>query len=147
MANIDTKTFTGVKSMPTPDDAGIRWVSVDVEFPSTGPASGDLIRTCKIPVGVKVVDWAVVFPDIDSGTPAFATSLGVVNAGATDLGTEVWATGLTAGQSTTIARNTTSIAAQGDSTVERAIAFKVTTIAATYAGSGKTGQLLLALVG
>ena len=59
-----------------------------------------------------------------------------------DIRSEVWGSGLTAGQSTPIVRNTTSASAQGDTTKERTVVLKITTVAATYAGSGKVGHLL-----
>jgi hypothetical protein len=148
VAKFQTKAYTGVRPIPQPDSAGARCVVVDVEFPTTVPVANDLIQLCKLPVGVKCIDWALVFPDIDSnGAPAFAASLGIENVGGTDLGAEVWGTGLTAGQSTSIVRNSTSVAAQGDTTTERTLDLKVTTAAATYAGAGKTGQVLLWLQG
>ena len=110
-------------------------------------ASADLLQLVDLPIGIKCLDWAISFPDIDTGAPALAWSLGVENAGGTDLGSEVWGTGLTAGQSTAIVRNTTSLAAQGDSTVQRRVSLKCTTIAATYAGATKVGQVLLLLQG
>jgi hypothetical protein len=142
-----TKAYTGVRPVPQPDDAGVRVVAVDVEFASAAYSANDLIRLCKLPIGVKCLDWALVFPDIDTGTPALAWSLGIENSGGTDLDTEVWGTGLTAGQSTSIVRNSTSVAAQGVTTTERTLDLKCTTAAATYAGSGKTGQVLLWLQG
>lgn len=146
MAKFQTKCFLGKKPITLPEDAAGRWAIVDVEFPSTAPVGNDLIELFELPIGVKAVDWALVFPDIDSnGAPAFAASLGVENAGGTDLGSEVWGTGLTAGQSTSIVRNTTSVSAQGDTTAVRKLALKVTTAAATYAGAGKVGQVLLLL--
>lgn len=147
MAKYQTKAFTGTKPVPQPDDAWLKPVVIEVEFPSVAYVANDLHELVTIPAGVKVLDWAVIFPDIDSAGPSFAFSLGVENAGGTDLGAEVWATGLTAGQSTSIVRNTTSVAAQGDSTVDRKLALKVTTAAATYAGSGKTGHVILWLQG
>ncbi len=148
MAKFQTKTFLNKLPLFTPQDASAVWAAVTVDFPATAPAANDLIELANIPVGIKVLDWALVFPDIDSNAaPAFAGSLGIENAGGTDLGAEVWGTGLTAGQSTAIVRNTTSVAAQGDSTVDRRLALKVTTAAATYAGAGKTGQVLLLLQG
>jgi hypothetical protein len=146
VAKYQTKAFLGKRPMILPRDAAGMWVPVDVEFPSVAPVANDLIEICELPIGVKCLDWAEVFPDIDSnGAPALAHSLGIENAGGTDLGSEVWATGLTAGQSTALVRNTTSVPAQGDSTVNRKLAMKVTTAAATYAGAGKVGQILLLL--
>jgi hypothetical protein len=151
-----TKTYTNAKPLPLPQDALPAWVAIDVEFKSTTYAGNDMILLASLPAGVKVLDWACIFPDIDSGGPTFAFSLGVALNDGSDLSAEVWGTGITAGQSTAIVRNTTSVAAQADlaglSTQfnasgggERQVAMKITTAATTYAGSGKTGQVMLLL--
>lgn len=146
MPNFQTKAFLGQRPIVLPQSAAGEWSIIDVEFKATNYAVSDLIELCELPIGVKVLDWTINFPDIDSnGSPTWATSIGVENAGGTDLGTEVWGTGLTAGQSTAIVRNTTSLSAQGDITANRKIALKVTATAATYAGLNKTGQVLLLL--
>lgn len=148
MAKTQTKVFTGVRNLPMPDHAEIRELAVPIEFSSSAYASGDLIQVIKLPAGVRCVDWALNLPDIDSGgSPAIAWSLGVENTGGTDLGSEVWGSGLTAGQTTSIVRNSTNVSAQGDITADRNIDLKCTTIAATYAGSGTVGYLMLKLVG
>ena len=148
MSKYQTKAYTGKRPLVLPTDGAPRWVAVDVDFPSTAPVASDLIELCKLPIGVKVLDWVAIFPDIDSnGAPAFAFSLGEENATFDDLGagTAVWTAGITAGQSTAIVRNANSVPAQQATTTERVIAMKVTTAAATYAGSGKVGQLMLQL--
>ncbi len=146
MAKYQTKCFTGKKPIVLPDDAAAEWSVIEVEFPAVAPVANDLIELCELPIGVKCLDWALSFPDIDSnGVPALASSLGVENAGATDLGTEVWGSALTAGQSTANVRNASSVCSQGDTTTVRKIALKITTAAATYAGAGKVGHLLLLL--
>jgi hypothetical protein len=150
-----TKAFTNAKPIALPDDASPEWIAIDVEFGSTAYVAGDLIQLATIPAGYKVLDWVLNFPDIDSGaTPALAWSIGVANNTftvpvSTDIGTEVWGSALTAGQTTSIVRNTTNVSAQGatvDTTTipgNREIVLKCTTAAATYAGSGKIGQILL----
>ena len=145
MALTQTKCFTNAKPLVLPDDAAPDWAAIDIEFSSVTYAVGDLIELATLPIGVRVVDWAFVPADIDTNaSPVIAFSLGVENAGGTDLGTEVWATGLTAG-TTALTRATTNIASQGVVSTERKIALKCTTAAATYAGTGKVGQLLLLL--
>jgi hypothetical protein len=146
---IATKFFTRVRNVPQPDSACVDTVPVDIEFPAVAFAANDMIRLIEIPAGVTVQDYAFVFPDIDSGgSPAFAFSFGVMNAAGTDLAT-VYASGLTAGQSTTIVRATTSVAAQdaANNVLVRSLGIKVTTAAATYDGAGKTGTVLLSLRG
>ncbi len=146
MAKYQTKQFLNTTPLYTPDDAEVCGSPITVEFPSTALVANDLIELCTIPAGVKVIDYKIFFPDIDSGgSPAFAFSIGVENAGGTDLGSEVWATGITAGQASAIYRPTTNAALEGDSTVDRKLALKVTTAAATYAGSGKVGRIVLEL--
>lgn len=146
MTTTTTKAFTGVKSVPQPDSACLKLVPVDVEFATAAYAANDLIKLVELQPGIGVVDYTFIFPDIDTGTPAFAFSFGELNAAGTDLDV-TYASGLTAGQSTTIVRATTSVAAQSPTTATRVLAIKVTTAAATYAGSGKTGQVVLGLRG
>lgn len=148
MAKFQTKAFLGLKPVPQPENAYINQVAVPIEFPSTSPAANDLIEVVELPAGVRCVDWAVAFPDVDSGgAPAAAYSLGVENAGGTDLGTEVWGTGLTGGQTGSTNRASTSASATGDVSASRKVALKCTAASATYAGSGKVGYLLLSLIG
>ncbi len=158
MAKTQTKCFLNQKPLVLPDDAAAEWTAVDIEFASSAYSANDLIQVCTLPAGYKCLDWVLSFPDIDTGTPAIAWSLGVSDATlaaptSTDIGSEVWGSALTAGQSTSIVRNTTSVSAQGriaaTSTLsgDREIVLKCTTAAATYAGSGKVGQLLMLLQG
>ncbi len=146
MPKTQTNCFTNKKPLVLPAEAYPEFTAVDVEFSAANYAVGDLIELCTIPAGYKCLDFSVIFPDIDTGN-VLAFSLGVENAGGTDLGAEVWQAGILAGGINTITRNTTSIAAQGVSNVERAIALKVTTAATGYVGAGKVGQVLLVLQG
>lgn len=146
MPKFQTRAYLGSRPMPQPNHGAGMWVPVDVEFPATSPAVNDLIEVTKLPAGVKCLDWVIAFPDIDTnGAPTLAYSLGTENVAGTDLGTEVWGAGLTAGQSTAIVRNASSVCSQGDTTVERSLAIKITTAAATYAGATRKGQVLLLL--
>lgn len=143
MAKFQTKTFNDVTPLVLPTDAKPTWISVPIEFKATAYAAADLIEACKLPIGLRVLDWALSFPDIDSGAAGLAWSLGTENAALDDISAEVWGSALTAGQSTAIVRNTTSVASQGDITKDRTVVLKCTTIAGTYAGAGKVGHLLL----
>ena len=158
MAKTQTKAFTAAKPIVLPQGAQPQWTAVDIEFSSTAYSANDYIQLCTLPAGFKCLDWALVFPDIDPGSAAIAWSLGVSDATlaipvSTDIGSEVWGSALTAGQSTAIVRNTTSVCAQGRIAAtsllsgDREIVLKCTTAAATYAGSGKVGQLLMLLQG
>lgn len=147
MAKIQTAAFTNRKPVPQPDSAAITVVAIDVAFPSTALVADDLIELVELPPGVSLVDYAFVFPDIDSNvSAALAFSFGSENAAGDDLGT-VYESGLTAGQSAAVVRMGTSAAAQAVATAARRLALKITTAAGTYAGSGKTGQVLLYLRG
>ena len=156
MATFQTKCFADVKPLVLPDSAKPEWIAVDVEFSATAYASADIIKVCKMPEGYRVLDWALVFPDIDTGTAAIAWSFGVSNATillpvGTDIGSslQIWGAALTAGQAVAPVRNASTNCAQdaikSTSTIpgDREIILKCTTIAATYAGSGKTGQVLM----
>ena len=143
MALTKTKAFTNAKPIPLPNDANPKWIAVDVEYSSAAYAVNDIIAACTLPIGHKVLDWLFLPADADSNaSPVLAFSLGVALATLADLSAEVWGTGVLSG-TTAITRNGTNIAAQGDTTTERVVALKCTTAAATYAGSGKTGQLML----
>jgi len=139
MPSINTKQFDGIKPMYTPDAAEVCGAHVDIEFPSTAFVANDLIRLAVIPAGVRCVDYKLVFPDIDSNaSPTFAFSVGELNAAGTDLAT-VYASGITAGQASTIYRAVNAAIFESNSANDRRIAIKVTTAAATYAGAGKVG--------
>lgn len=146
MAKYQTKAITNVRPVPQPNSAAIQVTPVDIDFPPVAYVADDIHEVVELPIGVKCPDYAFIFPDVDTGTPAFAFSFGVLNAGSTDLA-EVWASGITAGQSTTVVRNTTSVAAQSDASTVRKLGMKITTAAATYAGATKTGQVILHLQG
>lgn len=147
MAKITTKVFAKVKNIPQPESAALLLAAVDVEFPATALLANDIIELAEIPAGVVLQDYDIHFPDIDSnGAPAFAFSVGVLNAGSTDLAT-VYAAGLTAGQSNAVVRAPNTDAAQASASTARRIGLKVTTAAATYAGATKVGQVVLALRG
>ena len=147
MAKYQTTAFTNRSPVPQPSSAAVTTVVVDVAFPSTAFVANDLVELVEIPAGVQLVDYAFVFPDIDSNvSPALAFSFGSENSTFDDLGT-VYEASLTAGQSAAVVRMGTSAAAQASKTAARRLALKITTAAGTYAGAGKTGQVLLSLRG
>lgn len=147
MPTYKTKQFSNIRPMYTPDDACVCGAPVDIDFPSTALAANDLILLATVPAGVRLADYSFAIPDVDSGgTPAFAWSFGVLNAGGTDLGT-VLASGITTGQASGVHRAGNADHLALDSTVDRVLAIKVTTAAATYAGSGKRGKAILDLEG
>lgn len=67
MAKTQTKCFNNVKPITLPDDAAPEWTVVDIEFSSTAYSANDYIQLCTLPAGFKCLDWALVFPDIDTG--------------------------------------------------------------------------------
>lgn len=139
MPSINTKQYDGIKPLYTPDAAEVCGSHVDIEFPSAAFVANDLIRLATIPAGVRCVDYKVVLPDVDSGgAPAFAWSIGELNAAGTDLAT-VYASGITTGQAGGVYRAVNSAHFEASAAADRRIAMKITTAAATYAGSGKTG--------
>lgn len=147
MTKTQTKVFTGVKQVPMPDRASIMEVAVPIEFASTAYASGDLIEVCRLQPGVLCVDWSLVAPDCDSGGGALAFSLGTENSTLDDISTEVWGTAITGAGTGVPFRNALAACSQGVTSTERIIVLKCTTIATTYAGSGKIGYLILKLLG
>ena len=147
MPKYQTKAFTNVKPVPQPECAKLALVPVDIEFPSVAYLVNDIHEVVELPDGVSLVDYDFIFPDIDSGgSPAFAFTFGELNAASTDIAT-AYVAGVTAGQSTSLVRNTTSVAAQAPSTGVRKLGLKITAAAATYAGAGKVGQIVMRLRG
>lgn len=150
MAKFQTKTFLGKRPLVLPDDAAADWSVIDIEHGATALASGDLIECCEIPPGYEVLDWFIVPQDIDTGgSPALAFSIGIENSTFDDLASSngTWQTGLTGFQTGTVIRATSANPVLNDRTTLRKVALKCTTIAATYAGSGKTSKLMLLLSG
>lgn len=147
MTKYYTDAATNKKPVPQPFDATVIQVAIDVAFPAINYVANELHQLVEIPVGVQVVDYSIHFPDIDSnGAPTLVCSIGTENAGGTDLGT-VWDAALTPGQTGAVVRSPSSACAQQVTTATRKVALKFTAIAATYAGSGKVGQVVLHLRG
>lgn len=147
MTKYYTDAATNKKPVPQPFDATVIQVAIDVAFPAINYVANELHQLVEIPPGVQVVDYDILFPDIDSnGTPTLVCSIGTENAGGTDLGT-VWDAGLTAGQSGAVVRAATTGCSQQAATVARKVSLKFTAPAGTYAGAGKVGQVVLHLRG
>jgi hypothetical protein len=143
-----TDYATGIKNFAQPNDASLQMNAIDVNFPAVTLAVGDTIELITLPAGVTLQDYEFHFPDVDSGGPTFAFSFGVLNAAKTGLST-TYATGITAGQSNAVVRNTNSDAAQdaASNVISRRLGMLITAAATTYAGSGKTGQVMVRLRG
>lgn len=147
MTKYYTDAATNKKPVPQPFDASVLQVAIDVAFPAINYVANELHQLIEIPVGVQVVDYSIHFPDIDSnGVPTLVSSIGTENAGGTDLDV-VWDAAMTAGQSAAVVRAATANCAQQVTTATRKVSLKFTAIAATYAGAGKTGQVVLHLRG
>lgn len=148
MAKYISEALTGKKPVPQPYDALVSKVPVTVVLPAA-LAVGDIIGLVELPPMVDLLDFDVIAPQLDSnGAPTNTFSLGVENAGGTDL-TTVYEAGLTAGRTAngSISRCSTAMPAAADNSVARKISLKVTGAFATYAGSGKTLVVLLHLRG
>lgn len=148
MTVYQSKYATKVRNFSQPEDSNIQDKPCDVDFPAVALVANDIIQLVDLVPGVTLQDYEFHFPDIDTGTPAIAWSFGVLNAAGTDLAT-VYASGITAGQSNAIVRNTNSDCAQdaANNVLTRRLGLKCTTAAATYAGAGKTGTVVLRLRG
>jgi hypothetical protein len=138
MALLKTKVAAGLKNVYIPDDAEVCGTTVEVEFDyllntstntyATAVASGDIIELMTVPAGIEVTDWTIVTDDVDTGT-TFVLSVGVLNAGKTDLAagaTDTWATGLTIGQGGGVARAATAAHYLGGKAASRVIGLKAT---------------------
>ena len=143
-----TKYITKVRNFAPPEDSNVQDKPVDVDFPAVALVALDIIQLVELQPGITLQDYEFHFPDIDTGAAALAWSFGVLNAAGTDLAT-VYQTGITAGQSNAIVRNTNSDCAQDsvNNALTRKLGLKCTTAAATYAGATKTGQVILRLRG
>lgn len=147
MTKYYTDAATNKKPVPQPFDASVLQVAIDVAFPAINYVANELHQLIEIPVGVQVVDYSIHFPDIDSnGAPTLVSSIGTENAGGTDLDV-VWDAAMAAGQSAAVVRAATANCAQQVTTATRKVSLKFTAIAATYAGAGKVGQVILHLRG
>ena len=146
MALIQSDVATGKKAVPQPFDALVSRVPVDVTLAATA-AANDIIELTGLPPGVQLVDYDIVAPQLDSGgSPALAFSIGILNAGKTDLAT-VYETGLIFGRTAggSISRCASGAASQADRSAARVLGLKVTTGAATPAMAGKTFTAILHL--
>lgn len=141
-----TDVASGKRSIDQPNNVSIAKMPVFVVMPAV-LAANDLIALAKLAPGVKLVDFDIIAPQLDSnGAPTLAFSIGSENAGATDLGV-VYEAGLIPGRTAngSIARATTGAQLAADSTVERMVSLKCTTAAATAALAGKSVLVLLHL--
>lgn len=148
MARTLSDYATGKRSLPQPNDAGVVKIPLFVVLPAV-LAANDLVALIKVPAGVRVVDFDIIAPQLDSnGSPTLAHSIGVENAGGTDLAT-VYEAGLTFGRTAngSVSRCTNAVASMDAGSADRMVSLKTTTAAATAALAGKTILVLVHLVG
>jgi len=148
MARILSDLLTGKKPGPQPFDGSVLLLPVTVVMPAA-LAQNDLIELVDLPPFVDLLDYTIIAPQLDSGgSPALAVSIGAENAGFTDLSV-AYETGLTPGRTANgnVVRCGTALASQASNADSRRIALKVTADAATYAGAGKTLNVILHLRG
>ena len=148
MARTLSDYATGKRSLPQPSDAGVLQIPLFVVLPAV-LAANDLVALIKVPAGVRVVDFDIIAPQLDSnGSPTLVHSIGVENAGGTDLAT-VYEAGLTFGRTAngSVSRCTSAVASMDAGSADRMVSLKTTTAAATAALAGKTILVLVHLVG
>lgn len=140
-------SYTGKYPVRTqPVDSDCIEVPIPFNMPTLNPANGDILQLCKIPAGVKIVDWYILTDDCDSnGAPTIAFSLGSLNSlTAPTALTTTYKAGITIAQTGALQRADTAAAALEATTSDRAIGLLFTAAAATYV-AGKTGLLVLKL--
>lgn len=138
--------YTGVKPLRIqPFGSEAQVIPVPFTLPAAAPVAHDTQAFCKVPAGVQVVDWAIMFEDHDSGANSDVT-LGTLDPATLDLDT-TWKTGVTQGQGGTLLRCADSVPMREATTAERVVGIKWVTGAAGGYGASKKGLLLLTVVG
>ena len=143
---LTTKSNAYTGQLPTrvqPIDQSVQVVPVPFDMPAAAPAINDVLALCKVPAGVEIVDYDLIVDDMDSGgAPAIAFTLGSLNAGLTAIST-AYASAQTTMQTGGFLRAANNAHWLESSAAERSIGLLFTAAAATYAGAGKKGLLLL----
>lgn len=148
MTTYTSKTADGKQPVPTLNDslAGV----IPYEYVTTASlAQNDIIDMGPIEPGVTPLDVALITQDLDvHASPTITLSVGILNAGKTDIDGTAWIVDSTVGQSGGVARATTSTCyASGSSTSERRLGVKVTGAVATGSGAGEKIAVLLTAKG
>lgn len=149
MALYLSKHATGKKPVPTPVSGLIAEMLLEYTT-EANLAAGDIIDMGPLPPGMNTVDVALASDDLDSnGTPTITLSVGILNAGKTDLngGTfDTFIAASTVAQNGGVARATTpNCYLCPVSNAERRLGIKVVAGAATGVGAGKKLALKLAV--
>jgi hypothetical protein len=140
-------TYTGkYPVLLAPPRSDVLEVVIPFVLPAANVANGDVLALCKVPAGVRIVDWMIYTDDADSnGTPTIAYSLGTLNsASAPTALTTTYKSGITTAQSAGVQRCDTTTAQLETTAAERPVGLLFTAAAATYV-AGKTGALVLKL--
>lgn len=141
-----SKTAAGVKPVVSTNSALVQ--TIPYEFTTTAAlAINDIVDLGPIPAGLTPVDVVAVFDDHDAhASPTVTMSVGILNAGKTDLDGTAWIVDSTAPQTSGITRASTATAyLAGSSTSERSLGVKVTAAVATAAAVGKKILVLLSV--
>jgi hypothetical protein len=151
MTTFTSKCAAGQKPVPSLI-SGLPGVLLYEFLTTASLAAGDIIDLGPLPANVAPLDVMLVTDDLDTnGTPTITLSVGLLNAGKTDLngGTnETWITASTVGQAGGIARATTAaVYLLGASTSERRLGIKVVAAAATGTGAGEKIAVLVTAQG
>lgn len=138
----NSKHANGQARMPEPQGAEVVAVRVTHTL-AANPTANDTAHLCDLPAGCVPVDCILDATDCDTnGTPTMTVSIGVLNAGKTDLDT-LWITAATVAQTGTMARPTTAVLAQaGSSASARSIGLKFPAAAATFAAGTVNATIL-----
>lgn len=139
MANFANAEFTRVQA-PIPNDASIAADKRDVATPTAALALNDTQELAVLPAGCVPVGYTIAVPDLDTnGAPTISISLGLLNAGKTDLSTAsedggaFWSTGLTTARTGGVVTvDSAAPFAVRPVQYERYFAYKVTAAAATW---------------
>jgi hypothetical protein len=148
MALYQSKTAKGLKPVVTIDDSDIE--NLPYEYVTEAAlAANDIIDLGPIPAGYEPCDVALITDDLDNGgSPAITLSVGILNAGKTDLGagaTDTFISASNVGQAGGIARATSAnVYLSGASGSERRLGVKVVAGPATAAAAGKKLMVMLA---
>jgi hypothetical protein len=147
MATLLSKTATGQKPVTSLMSALVMGIMYEY-VTTTALAAGDIIDLGPIEAGVVPVDVKLITDDLDTnGTPLVTLSVGILNAGKTDLsgGTnETFITASTIGQTGGVAPATTAaVYLLGASTSARRLGIKVVAAPATNAAVGKKIAVVL----
>lgn len=125
-------------------DSSVNEVAIPFNLPAANPGVNDILALVKVPLGVKIVDWAIAMDDADTGA-GLAFSFGSLNsASAPTALTTTYKAGITIGQTSGIQRADTYASIVESAAAERQLGLLFTAAAVGYV-AGKTGVLTLKL--